>query len=327
MPELYLRYLSSLKLTLWLFGVFLLSILGYTLTGGVYEWLIAGPLLLFSVNLLAAIITRPVFRKKIPLLSFHLSLLAVVLLVAAGQLTSLKANLEVTVGEEFMGELHDYQAGVFHNWKINKVRFLLQDFSIHYAPGLNRVKTVSNLIWNDENGVVQRGSIGDQHPLILYGYRFYTTSNKGFAPTFVWKPSKGKPQTGSIHLPSYPVHEFNQALEWNLSGVKQKLWTELQFDEVIHDPATSWDFRIPDQHKLVFRIDGSRYELVPGEFIDLPEGRLKYKELGSWMGFIVHSDWTLIWLIAASLSAVINLGWHYYSKYSEKPWTHNNDDK
>ncbi len=315
-----LRAAASIKATLWLFALLGLTVSLYITGERPSEWLLAVPLLLLSMNLLAAITTRPVFRRQIPLLSFHLALLAVVVLVAIGRLTSLNGEAEVTVGESFQGTLNNYRAGMFHHWKLERVHFTQQSFSIEYAPGPTRGKTRCELIWQDEDGRIQRGVIGDHHPLILHGYRFYTTHNKGFAPTFHWQPT-GKPaQRGSIHLPGYPGNAFRQALEWNLPGVTQKIWTELQFDEVILDPDNHSTFHIPEKHTLVFRIGDARYELLPGDSINLPEGKLHYEELKTWMGFKVSSDWTVPWLIAAAVLAVLSMGWHYSRKYTRNPW-------
>ncbi len=326
MLEQSIKSAGSLKGTLWLFALLALAISFYITTDASSEWLLTVPLLLLSLNLLAAITTRPIFRRQMPLLSFHLALLAVVVLVAIGRVTSLQGEAEVTVGESFRGELSRQQSGYFHHWKLDQVQFTLQGFSINYAPGLNREETRTTLTWKDEEGRNQSGVIGDHHPLRLHGYRFYTTHNKGFAPTFSWQAAGQPAQRGSIHLPGYPGNAFRQALEWSLPGVTQQLWTELQFDEVIIDPDNHWAFRKPQQHTLVFRIGNDRYELSPGDSIELPEGQLRYEELGTWMGFKVSADWTLPWLIAASFLAVVCLGWHYSRKYRRNPWQDDSTD-
>ncbi len=321
-----IRGAGSLKGTLWLFSLLGFAVSFYITSDVSSEWLVATPLLLLALNLLAAITTRPGLRRQMPLLSFHLALLSVVVLVAIGRLTSLQGESEVTVGESFRGELIRQQSGYFHHSKLDQVEFSLQGFTVDYAPGLNRKETHASLIWQDEEGKTRSGIIGDHRPLLLHGYRFYTTHNKGFAPMFTWQATAKAAQRGSIHLPSYPGNSFRQALGWNLPGVKQQLWTELQFDEVIIDPENDWNFRIPRKHTLAVRIGDERYELVPGDSIELPEGRLRYEELGSWMGFKVSADWTLPWLIGASVLAVLCLGWHYSRKYRRNPWQEDSAD-
>ena len=50
------------------------------------------------------------------------------------------------------------------------------------------------------------------------------------------RPAGGAPLRGTINLPTYPIHEFRQALEWTIPGTQTTLWTMLQFDEVLLDP-------------------------------------------------------------------------------------------
>lgn len=173
-----------------------------------------------------------------------------------------------------------------------------------------------------KSGVPLRVEITDQKPLILSGYRFYPTGNKGFAPTFRWRAAAGGPTiTGSVHLPSYPMHEYGQAREWTPPGTQLRLWTLLEFDEVILATDRPSEFRPPQQHRIVIRNDERRWELTPGSTIDLPEGHLEYQGLRGWMGYTVFYDWTIPWLLAACLVAVGALGTHFWFKFSATPWT------
>jgi cytochrome c biogenesis protein len=169
----------------------------------------------------------------------------------------------------------------------------------------------------------QEAIIGDNTPMVLNGYRFYTSFNKGFAPVFLWYPGADTavaPLLGTVNLPAYPIHEYRQALDWVLPGTQIEAWTMLQFDEVIIDPEKPSTFRLPEKHKLVMRIGKQRWELTPGQSITLPEGRLQYQGLRSWMGYTVFSDWTISWLLSASLLAVASLGWHFWRKFAARPW-------
>jgi len=89
---------------------------------------------------------------------------------------------------------------------------------------------------------------------------------------------------------------------------------------VILDPEQPSQFRIPEEHHLVLRVDEQRYELRPGDGVELRGGRLVYDELRTWMGFTVSSDWTLPWLFAASLFAVLSMAWHFWCKFNHRPW-------
>ena len=121
---------------------------------------------------------------------------------------------------------------------------------------------------------------------------------------------------GTVHLPAYPLHEYKQALEWTPPGGKIPLWVMLQFDEVILDPAKSSEFRLPAKHQIVVRVGKERRELKQGEAMRLAEGILVYNGLRSWMGYTVFYDFTLPWLLAACILAVLSLAWHFWSKFS-----------
>jgi cytochrome c biogenesis protein len=311
---------ASLKVTLWLLALFAASVLVFLLSGTFASGWFALPLLLLSLNLLAAIETNPAFRRHTPLLLFHLALLALLLLVAAGRLTYLKGSVEMTAGEAFPGALTQFESGPLHRSRLDRVAFTLMSFTIDYDTGRQRGATRSIVQWLDPIGKVASGRIGDHYPFVQNGYRFYTTHNKGFALRFDWQPTDGTAQQGYVHLPAYPAHEFSQAQEWTLPGTAHRLWAELQFDEVILDPEKPSQFRIPQTHTLVMRDGEIRYELKPGQSVDLVDGRITYKELRTWMGFAVFYDWTLPWLFAAGFIAVLSLGWHYWRKFAAKPW-------
>lgn len=312
---------ASLKLTLFILAALGAGILlAYTgrLDG---TWALAVPLTLFALNLAAAVATRPVFRQQRALLVFHLGLIGIVLLLAAGRLTYLRGTVEVAEGAQFDGRLSSTDAGPWHWSRLQRIHFSNDGFRIGYAAGVLRDKTSNLLRYTDEDGREQRAEIGDQVPLVLHGYRFYTSPNKGFAPAFLWYPAAGgAPLLGAVHLPAYPIHEYGQAREWQLPGTAIKVWTMLQFDEVILDPARQSEFRLPRDYKVVMRIGPLRRVLQPGQAIELPEGRLVFDGLRTWMGYTVFYDWTTRWLLAVCLLSVGALGWHFWRKFGARPW-------
>ena len=326
MPRGLLSILASLKFTL---------VILFALAGGVLAafrgdadplWALALPLGLFAVNLGTAVVLHPAFRRQPPLLLFHLALIALVLLLAVGRLTYLKGHLELTEGEAFSGELAGWQAGPWHPWRLDRVKFINEGFRIDYAPGVKRGPTSNVIAWQDADGIWRRGVIGDDQPLLLGGYRFYTSFNKGFAPTFAWRRigRMGDPVIGSVHLPSYPMHEYSQARAWRLPEGGPALWTQLKFGEVILDPDHASTFRLPEKHSVSIRVGEGASEILremrPGEVLRLPEGELSYLGLRAWMGYTVFHDPTLPWMLAAVLFAVACLAWHLYSKYFARPW-------
>jgi cytochrome c biogenesis protein ResB len=313
--------LASLKLTL----VFL-ALLGASIVLAYRQevpatWIVAPPLALLALNLIAAVATNAVFRRQSALLVFHLALIALLLLLAAGRLTYLKGQLELTDGEEFDGQLTSVEAGPWHPWRLDRVRFVNEGFSIDYAPGMKRGPTRNALRYMDDDGAPQAAVIGDNEPLVRRGYRFYTSHNKGFAPTFLWRPGAGgEPVLGSVHLPSYPIHEYRQARDWQPPGSRERLWVMLHFDEAIFDPQRPWEFHLPRDHTLVVRVGETRHELRPGDSLALADGTLVYQGLRAWMGYNVFYDWTIPWLLAASFVAVASLAWHFWSKFASRPW-------
>lgn len=315
------RALASLKLTLAALAFFAAGIL-FAYFGGEHTTLaLVPPLLLLSLNLIAAVATNPVFRRSGPLLLFHLALIIIILLVAIGRLTYLRGHVELSEGEDFSGVLTEVDAGIWHWSALDQVHFSNDGFKIFYDLGVQRGKTRNAVRYVDVNGQEQRAEIGDQTPLVLKGYRFYTSPNKGFAPTFVWYPANGgAPVLGTVHLPSYPINEYSQARDWVLPGTVITAWTMLQFDEVILDPQMPSEFRLPVKYKVIARIDDLRRELQPGDAIELPQGRLVFDGLRTWMGYTVFYDWTIHWLLAACLLAVGALGWHFWQKFAARPW-------
>ncbi len=297
------------------------AILGAYLSEVPSTWTLAVPLAAFAVNLAAAVVTNPVFRHQIALLVFHLALITIVLLIAVGRLTYLKGQLELAEGEVFDGQLTQEESGPWHPRQLGALRFSNDGFTIDYEKGMRRGFTRNQVSWVTHDGKILQSVIGDQTPLVLAGYHFYTSHNKGFAPAFIWHPNSGKqPVLGTVHLPAYPLHEHKQALEWTPPDSKVPLWVMLQFDEVILDPAKPSEFRLPAKHQIVVRAGGERQELRPGESMRLAEGVLEYNGLRSWMGYTVFYDFTLPWLLAACVLAVASLAWHFWGKFSTRPW-------
>ena len=311
--------LASLKLTpvgLLLLGV--ASVAVYKFDDAATPWL-AAPLLLLAVNLIAAVATNGVFRKQMPLLVFHLALITLVLLAAAGRLMYLKGTVELTEGAGFAG-LKSRDAGPLHAGRIDEVHFVNDGFEINYMPGPVLDRMVNRLRWQDAQGAERTGEIELNKPLILHGYRIYPTSNKGYAPVFVWQPGNGEATLAAVHLPPYPAHNAGQARNWRPPGSQGDLWVMLPVAEDLIPPDQPSRFRLPDDLKIVVRYEQQRWEMQPGERIVLPEGTLEYRELQTWMGYRFFHDWTIPWMLAACVVSVLCLGWHFQRKFASTPW-------
>ncbi len=314
-----LAVLASLRLTL----VSLVLLLGAV----VYIYDAAGeadatlplvlPLALLSVNLLAAIVTNKAFHRQLPLLMFHLALLAIIVLVAAGRLTYLRATTEVVSGGRHLG-LERIEAGPWHGGAKDVLSFENLGFTIEYKPGLRRDATVNRVRWRDENGIPHTTEIGDQVPLVIRGYRIYTSSNKGFAALFRWEPLQGEPELGSVNFPGYPLHRDDQSTAWRLGT--DELRVKLNIRGQLIDPDAAGSFRLPGEHDVTLETPWRVATLKPGESVLIPAGRMVYVGLTTWMGYNVFYDWTMPWLLAACTLAVLALGWHFWQKFAAKPW-------
>lgn len=275
------------------------------------------PLSLLSLNLLAAVLSNRTFRRQLPLLVFHLALLAIIVLVALGRFTYLRATTEVVTGGEHQS-LERVEAGPWHSGARDALHFESLGFTIQYKPGLQRDATVNQVRWRDEAGIPRSAEIGDQVPLVIRGYRFYTSSNKGFAALFRWEPQQGEVQLGSVNFPGYPGNKDDQSTTWRLGT--EEVRVRLNIPEQLIDPAAASGFRLPDRHDVSVEFPWRVATLKPGESVLTPAGRLVYVGLTTWMGYNVFYDWTMPWLLAACALAVLALGWHFWRKFAQKPW-------
>ncbi|VAX01402.1 hypothetical protein MNBD_GAMMA22-1941 [hydrothermal vent metagenome] len=303
--------LASNRLNLSLLIVLFFAVILYQQMTTAYRLVILLiPVALLMLKFILALVLRKIVISNPVLLIFHMALFALVSLAIVGQFTYLKATLELSTQEEFNGRLENIDAGPWHNYQLDKVKFTNLGFSINYHKGIMRDSTRNRIQLGKQ--IVE---IGDHVPLVIGHYRFYTTHNKGYAPLFRWIPADGSAvQLGNIHLPAYPIHEYQQAKEWTLPQTQQKIWTMLVIEEDLLPEDRDFNFRVSYKHHLIIRIAGQRYVLRQGDEIKLPEGILRYDSLVSWMGYTVDYDWTRPWLFAASLIALLSLFFYYFAR-------------
>ncbi len=317
----WLRRLASTRLTL--LGMALLAVgasLSYGNPAEVSAWVLIAPLLFLALNLLAAIITQPGINRRPGLLLFHLGLLSICVLTAIGQLTYFESRVEVTQDSVFeLSAMQEVQQGPWHLGELGKVQFVQQGYTVEYRPGLVRGATRSHILLPDGKGGWKAEVVGDDTPLIIDGYRFYTTFNKGFAAVLTWITEQGEAMTGTIHMPSYPLFDYKQANSWLPPGSEEeiKFWLRLETD---FDREADWLLDGAKTHAVLVVNDGDqRVELQPGQGIDLPGGHLRYEALSTWMGYKIFYDPTLKWLFIAAMITVFGLCLHYWSKFQDQP--------
>lgn len=308
------RRLASLRLAL-----FTMAWLG---VGGVLSYktghssipLIVMPFCVLAVNLTAALATNRRFRRQSGLMIFHACLLAVLILVGVGWLTALQARFEITEGQEFSKELLKIEsAGPWHPFdRLSKVHFVQGPFEVQYDPGLIRRRTLTNV--RQQSKTVR---FGDNIPLRLHGYSFYSTSNKGYSVVMTWTGKGGASATGAINMPSYPVYDWKQEKSWTTPG-----GNTINLKLALPDAVSLNRQWVLDSRQaggvLVLEQNGRVEELKQGESVSFPGGSLRFEAIRMWIGYTVFFDPTLPWLFALSVVGVGGLGWHFWAKFSPK---------
>ena len=313
-----LRRLGSLRLTLALLcGAVLVLLAGILL-----ERSSALPLsvvfALLAVNLCAAIATRSRLRSSPPLLLFHLGLATIALLTAVGRLTYLSGHVEVAEGGAFDSTLVVAENGVLHPWRLDRINFLQGPFTVDYATHVRRRHTRSHVLVEDARGRITPETVGDDAPLVMGGYRFYTSFNKGIALHLAYARVGSDPQLGALHLPSYPLNSHRQGRSWLLPDGSEeiKLWLRLEQPPMVQE--ASWRLERPhawDTTLVVIR-DDERIELRPGERTGAGQGHLEFVGIGGWMGYTIDYDPTRRWVLATALVCVAALGWYAAGRIS-----------
>lgn len=272
-------------------------------------WLITTPLAVLALNLAAALRVFPRLRRG-GLGLFHFCLLACLLLVAWGRLTHFDGHVHIADGQEFDPAAVEVDSrGPWHGDGLQRLAFLQGPFTVTYAPGVQRKHTTSQV---ELRGEQQWREIGDDTPLVLEGYRFYTTPNKGFAPVLTWTAAGAAPVTGVVMLPSYPVNDWQQVHHWTAPG--GAVWSLALRTKPI-DEVNAWTLAPATTNSvLVAEIAGQRHELRPGDEVRTAAGVLRYDSLAGWMGYRIFYDPTLIPLLWISLLGVGGLAWHLWKR-------------
>jgi len=310
-----LRLLGSHNATLALLGAMALAVVaGLASAIDTADW-IALPLAGLSVNLLAALLAEPTLRAQPMLFAFHAMLAVLVVLIGLDRLTMLKGHVEVTEGAMFDPALAQFEAGPLHPYALDEIAFVQGGFEINYLPGMKRRDTVSLLRIPGAGGEWHEARVGDDDPLIVGNYRLYTSFNKGFAPVITYTGLDGRSVTGAVHMPAYPLRDFDQGNEWtppDRSAVK--LW--LSLPEPVYDEAAAWTFRKPSNPTLVVLDRDQRRELAIGQAAALAGGgAIRFDGLRSWMGYTITANLFNAWMMAVAVTACLALAVHLWEKF------------
>jgi cytochrome c biogenesis protein len=305
-----LARLGSTRLTLAGFALLGATVLASQFTFVPAGWGTALPLLLLAVNLAAALLGRSPLRRG-GLGLFHVALLGCLLLLAWGRLTHFEGRVELVQG----GTLDAAAVQVTSQgpWAGDALATLSVEqgaISVHYAPGVKRQRTRSQ-VWLGEGAARELRTVGEDQPLRLQGYRLYTTHNKGFAPLVRWVAPGAAPISGALHLPSYPMMDWQQQQRWQPpDGPELRFWLRLPAPV---DEQGAWQFEPQRvQAALVVDVAGQRFELQPGQSAHGAFGELRYERLLGWMGYRIHRDPSLEPLALLACLGVLGLALHLW---------------
>ena len=307
----FLAVLGSLKLAL-AGMLMLLSVILYDLKIASLPpiWM-ALCLALLCLNLLMVVVVRPQFRRQPALLMFHLCLAAVAGLAALQSLVVFDARIEQAENQPFDVEnVEIITRGPWHADQLHEVRFRQGTVTVDYRPELRRGQTLST-IYQQLAGTQHSTIFGDTVSYQDRGYRFVTTPNKGYALTLVWRDDNGGQISGSIHMPSYPLQEWDQRQQWRTpAGETVALMLELPPVPT----AVAWQLSSDnfDGRVLLVRADGSELELPRNKAVALVGGSLELTWVGLWIGYSIEYNPLLPWLFASAALGVAALGWHFW---------------
>jgi cytochrome c biogenesis protein len=271
------------------------------------------PLGLLAINLIAAIAVRPALRADGALLLLHLALLVLLCLFVVARLTYMDSAVSLTNGVPFDGQLLRDERGPLHRDQLAELRFENAGYTENFPHRGSYEATYNRVRWWDAAGRVNEAVIGDDRPLILAGYRIYTSKFRGFSPVFHWQAIDGREEIASVQLNDTRMGDFAQASEWQIPG-GPRVWAKIELlDPTEPGPgARRVDLGVEQlNQQLVVRSGNDRHVMKLGDALDLPGGRLTYLRLDSWLGYRIIYDPTQPWLLASVMTAVVSLVWFY----------------
>lgn len=270
------------------------------------------PFGMLVVNLTASIASNARFRADLPLLVFHVSLLVFVALLAVARLTYFEGTAKVTVGTHFAGDIDTEVRGVLHGDGMRSLRFSNEGFTEVFPEQNKYRRTYNRVRFPDGAGTLHEGVIGDDRPLVMDGYRIYTTRNRGYAPMVQWIADDEAIQLATIQLGKVGEDGYTRGSPWEIPG-GPRVWLSLSTEQVQAPPGSereNLDAK-KGRNKLVLRHNERFYDLGVGDSVALPGGRLTYSGLNAWMGYSIIYDPTKPWLVGTISIAIASLLWFY----------------
>ena len=279
-------------------------------------WLVL-PLSVLAINLFAALLVRHAFRQQSALLLFHVGLLGVLLLVAAGVLLRFDGSVEVVEGTQFDGAGVTVRGrGWLHPDRLGRVRFTQGPVEVEYLDGLRRGTTQSRIVVTRPDGTEVRRDVGDREGFTAAGYRFMTTFNKGYSLLVLWRDSDGREVLGTLNFPSYPEFEWKQSNHW-VSPAGESLNFELELAQRVPEDRP-WTLESRGADFAVGVASGAQAlgRFGPGESIAVAGGEITVVDLRLWMAYRIDYNPLLPWLLTAAFLALGALGVHMAQKFA-----------
>lgn len=314
--QTWLNHLASPKLTVLALLLMASAAVGASHFPTYITTLVLPPVSLLLINLLAALLVHPRLRFDLPLLVFHLALVAFLVLIALARLTYFDAGVKLNAGAAFNGQFQSVARGPLHMGEPERLRFSHEQITEHLPVAGGYPITEALVTWWDAAGRPRLAEIGNDRPLALDGYRIFVTSQRGYSPVFSYLAGgTAQAQAGTAQLSdSYlerGIRDFVAGTDIQLPG-GGAVWVQVIPDSVAEQRAMEQDLGVASlKHRLVIREGDVRHELRPGEFIELRGGRFSYQGLSNWVGYRITYDPTPPWLAATVVVAVVSLIWFY----------------
>jgi cytochrome c biogenesis protein len=311
-----LRTLASLKLTM--AGLAALIISSFAISqwpDAAIPWVVL-PLSVLALNLFAALIVRHAFRQQAALLLFHVGLLALLILVAAGILVRFDGSVEVVEGTVFdAAVVTDRGRGWLHSDRLDRVNFSQGPLEVQYLSGLERETIRSRIVVNQLDGTDSERAIGDRQGFTSHGYRFMTTHNKGYSLLVLWREADGRETLGAVNLPSFPKYDWKQVNNWT-TPTGETLTLELKLAERVPEEGP-WTLRSRGVDFEVGIADaaGTETTIGPGQSLALKGGEIAIVDLRLWMGYRIDYNPLLPWLLTAAFLSLGALALHMAQKF------------
>ncbi len=310
-----LNKIASLRLTVFfMVGLAVGTLLNYR---NIFEaqYLVLLPLGLLAINLFAALIVNHRIRRSTPLYLFHITLFVLLCLILVDDQFSLQARVELSESQDFNpAQVVTMKAGKWYTNSLETISFKQGDISVSYGPGRVRGYTRSHIAVISGKSISDQ-YIGDDTPLKVNGYKFYTTHNKGFSAVLGWQPDGGARLNGTVHFPSYPGFEWKQDNYWELPMAEPLALRLILSDSPPENTGWVLSREFSDM-QLSIDQSGSQYLLSPGQSIELDSGVLTFARIHMWMGYRITYNPVLPWLFIVSMLGTLFLGWYFWVKFS-----------